>query len=83
MATVKISQRGQITIPSEVRRRVRLEPGDSLGLIVEGDKIILQPLTQTLFEMRGSVPVSGVQDFEAIRKQVIDKRSGVSDHDEH
>jgi AbrB family looped-hinge helix DNA binding protein len=79
MATVKISQRGQITIPSEVRRRAKLEAGDSLALVVEGDKIILLPLTQTLLDLRGSVPVSGVQDFKAIRKQVIDKKSGISD----
>jgi len=32
----------------------------------------LQPLTQTILDLRGSVPVSGAQDFTTIRRQVLE-----------
>jgi hypothetical protein len=34
------------------------------------DQVIIRPLTQTLLDLRGSVPVSAPQDFSAIRQQV-------------
>jgi len=41
----------------------------------EGEQVGIKPITQTLLDLRGSVPVSGEQDFEAIRKQVIAGRA--------
>jgi hypothetical protein len=47
-----------------------------------GDEVILQPLTRTLFDLRGSVPVSGAQDFTTIRQQVIETHVQKVVHDE-
>ena len=38
---------------------------------MEGDHVILQPLIGTLADLRGSIPVTGPQDFDVIRRQVI------------
>ena len=38
--------------------------------MTRGDKVILQPLTHTLLDLKGSVSVSGPQDFDSIRKKV-------------
>jgi len=35
----------------------------------------MQPLTDTLLDLRGSVPVEQPQDFAAIRDQVIQDRA--------
>jgi hypothetical protein len=35
---------------------------------------VIKPFTQTLLDLRGSIPVSGKQDFDAIRKQVLAKQ---------
>jgi len=43
-------------------------------LIAEADHVLLLPISTTLFDLRGSVPVSGVQNFETIRRQVIAAR---------
>ena len=40
-----------------------------------GDEVILQPLTRTLLDLRGTIPVSGPQDFAAIRQQVIENHA--------
>ena len=74
MNTVKVGRRGQITLPRSIRRQVGIDEGDRVVILTEGSQIIIQPLTKTLLDLRGSVPVSGEQDFPAIRKQVISDR---------
>jgi AbrB family looped-hinge helix DNA binding protein len=75
MVTVKVGRRGQITIPSEIRRQMGFQEGDTIALVREGDHMLLRPITETLLDMRGSLSVSGPQDFEAIRHQVIAARA--------
>lgn len=75
MYTVKIGSRGQITVPREIRRLYGLMEGDSLAMIPLENQVILRPLTQTLLDVRGSVPVEAPQDFDQIRKQVIAART--------
>lgn len=67
----KVGRRGQTTIPKEVRERADLEEGDRVAFVRRGDEVILVPLRRTLLDARGSVAVSGPQDFERIRRQVI------------
>jgi len=52
-----------------------LKEGDSLAIIPLENQIILRPLTQTLLDLRGSIPVEEPQDFEEIRKRVIAGRA--------
>ena len=72
MITVKMGRRGQITLPSAIRRKIGLQEGDHIAVLTQGDKLILQPITRTLLDLRGSVPVTAPQDFAAIRQQVIE-----------
>ena len=44
MPIVTTSNRGQIVIPKEVRKRLKLLPGNKLLIKVEGDHAILRPL---------------------------------------
>jgi AbrB family looped-hinge helix DNA binding protein len=39
----KLSTKGQVVLPSRVRRQLRLQPGDPLGVKLEGQTIILIP----------------------------------------
>ena len=68
-------RRGQITLPREVRRRIKVDEGDQIAFIIEGERVIIKPITQSLLDLRGSVNVSGEQDFDAIRKEVTAKRA--------
>jgi AbrB family looped-hinge helix DNA binding protein len=80
MLVTKVGRRGQITLPRLVRQWLSIDQGDRVIFIRRGDEIVLQPLTQTLFDLRGSIPVDGPQDFAAIRRQVIEHKT--SHHDD-
>ncbi len=67
----RIGRRGQMTLPGTVRKWLNLKEGDRVAFVRRGDEVILQPMTLTIFDLRGSVPVSGPQDFEAIREEVM------------
>jgi len=71
MILIKIGRRGQITLPSLLRQQFGLQEGDSLAVISQEDQVILKPLHRTLLDMRGSVPVSGPQDLDEVRRQAI------------
>lgn len=70
-----IGRRGQMTVPRAIRRSLNLQQGDRVALILRGDEVVLQPLTQTLLDLRGSVPAAKVQDFGAIRDRVIQEQA--------
>ena len=63
VATTKLSSKGQVVIPEEVRNQLGLKTGDQFVVVGEGDAIILKTIT----------PPS-IRDFDAIiekaRKQV-------------
>jgi len=75
MLQTRIGRRGQITLPREVRRRIKVDEGDQIAFIIEGEHVIIKPITQSLLDLRGSVAVSGAQDFDAIRAEVTAKRA--------
>jgi AbrB family looped-hinge helix DNA binding protein len=74
VTTAIVRRRGQITLPSRIRKRLGLSEGDHIAILLQGDQVFIRPITQTLFDLRGSIPVEGPQDFEAIRKQVLSDR---------
>ncbi len=78
MLFTTIGRRGQITLPKEVRRQIHVEEGDQIVFIIDGEQVVIKPVTQTLLDLRGSVLVSGEQDFDTIRKQVIAKRANTT-----
>lgn len=76
MLQTRVGRRGQITLPREVRRRINVNEGDQIAFIIQGEGVLIKPLTQSLLDLRGSVKVTGEQDFDTIRKEVIANRSG-------
>jgi len=53
MSIVKISSKGQITIPKEVRKLLKLKPGDRVKIEVKGDFATLKPLKKPSESMKG------------------------------
>lgn len=76
MPSLRIGRRGQITIPSSLRRALELEEGGHLIAQIRDGELVLRPAGRSIFALRGSVVVDGPQDFEAIRVQVIQDRAG-------
>ena len=75
MLNVRVNLKGQITLPSEICRKLKIKPGDQMIVILEGEQIVLKPLTKTLLDMRGSIKVKGEQKFDKIRHEVLKKRA--------
>ena len=57
MPSAKVTSKGQITIPIEVRNALDLKPGSEV-LFFEGEKgeYIFRPRTGSLWDLRGCVP---------------------------
>ncbi len=45
LATTKMSSKGQIVIPEEIRARLQLEPGTQFVAVGEGDIVILKKIS--------------------------------------
>ncbi len=54
MATATITSKGQTTIPGEIRRYLKLKPGDRVEFVVEADgRVVLVPATVDVKELKG------------------------------
>lgn len=80
--TTTITQRGQVTIPAEVRRVLGLKPRDKVAFTIEGNEVRLAAASFTLESAYGSVkPSKRPEDFgeisqtakEAKAEKTIDK----------
>ena len=82
---VKVSTRGQITLPKSIRRALGIKPGDSVALTAVDDYVMLRPVTKTLFDMVGILPANGPLDFdelqEEMKQHVVDKVLGSQENE--
>ena len=71
-----ITQRGQVTIPVEVRRLLGLKPRDRVAFEIGGNEVRLVPVRFTLESAYGSVPSHGKpQDLKKLSRQVKEARA--------
>ncbi len=74
--TTTITQRGQVTIPAEVRRLLNLKPRDKVSFEIDDVEVRLKPVAFTLESTFGSVkPSNRPEDFDAILSEVKDAKS--------
>jgi antitoxin PrlF len=67
-----VTQRGQVTIPAEVRRLLGTRAGDKVVFQIEDGQVRLAPAKFTLETAYGSVkPLNRPEDFEAIKEQAL------------
>jgi AbrB family looped-hinge helix DNA binding protein len=65
--TTTITQRGQVTIPAEVRRALGLKPRDKVAFTIEDGEVRLAAASFTLETAFGSVrPSRKPEDFEEV-----------------
>jgi len=75
MHTTTVTQKGQVTIPKEVRRALNLKPHDRVLITLEGDRAVIIPIRRrALSQFKGilpaTVPFPGHQQIrEEIRRQ--------------
>jgi AbrB family looped-hinge helix DNA binding protein len=60
MLTTIVTLKGQIVIPSKIRRRMNIKKGTKLLVEEKENEIILRPLTRSYFsKMAGQLPTRG------------------------
>ena len=57
-------------MPKAVRQSLGLSEGDHVAFVQSGGDVVLRPVRQSLRDLRGSVPVDGPQDSDAVRDAV-------------
>ena len=61
----KVSTKGQVVLPSAIRRRLGLQPGDSLDVKAEGDRIVLTPQKKRT-RRKAKIVIDPVTGFPAL-----------------
>jgi antitoxin PrlF len=81
MSTARLTSKGQLVIPKDIREYMRLQPGDRLDFIIQDDgEVVIRSVVTDVRELKGILHVSGRQPVsvtamnEAIRKRVRAKQ---------
>ncbi|HLX56753.1 MAG TPA: type II toxin-antitoxin system PrlF family antitoxin [Ktedonobacteraceae bacterium] len=65
-----LTEKGQVTIPQEIRRLLGLQPRDKVRFEVEGDEIKISRAESKLLKWFASVaPRNKPEDFEKVREE--------------
>lgn len=76
MSSSTVTSKGQTTIPGDIRRHLKLHPGDRVEYVVEADgRVMLLPATAEVAALKGLLApaprrLSGEAMDAAIRKHV-------------
>ena len=71
-----MTQRGQVTVPAEVRRLLGLKPRDKVAFEIEDDKVQILPASFTLESAFASVkPATHTKNLKAISRAARDERA--------
>ena len=79
-STTKLSSRGQVVIPEEIRKRLGLEPGDQFVVVGEGNVVILktvepprpEELKTLMDEVQAAAKAAGItpEDVDRVIREV-------------
>jgi len=69
LTRVRVKHKGQVTIPLELRSKLKLEEGAILDISTEDDKIVLKPLPP----LEPAKPV-GEEEFKKILAELEERR---------
>jgi AbrB family looped-hinge helix DNA binding protein len=68
--STSITQKGQVTIPLEIRSRLGLKPKDKVVFELQGETAVLKLARSQLLSSYGAVkPISHPEDFQARREE--------------
>ena len=91
MEIAKITSRGQITIPVDIRKKLGLKEGDKVIFVEDGDKIVFANATKIAFEnirkaFAGEAERLGIKDeqdvvglVDEVRKEMWEERYANND----
>jgi AbrB family looped-hinge helix DNA binding protein len=51
LSAVRVQEKGQVTIPGDIRKKLRLKKGDLVTFLVEGDGVVIKPVNVVVQEL--------------------------------
>ena len=72
METSSLTIKGQIVVPSRIRRKLGLKKGSKVGFIEMGDKVVLQPLDKGYY--KSLIGIGGTKG-KALKSLMQDKKN--------
>jgi antitoxin PrlF len=75
MPTTTVTSKGQITIPAEIRKALKLKPGNRIDFYeTENGEYVLRPKNRSIREMEGCIPrLDHVPTIEEMNQAVLDR----------
>ncbi|MDP1653806.1 MAG: AbrB/MazE/SpoVT family DNA-binding domain-containing protein [Rhodocyclaceae bacterium] len=71
MLSSSVTTKGQVTIPVELRERFGIKPGDRVGFVEEGDKIVLQRQETAIEAVFGIVKANKGATLEQMEEAIV------------
>lgn len=72
----KVTAKGQVTIPAEIRRKLDIKPGDRVAFRATNDTVELYTSPLSLEETFGAVtPQERPEDFDRLRETAIEEHA--------
>jgi len=75
MLSSSVTTKGQVTIPMELREKLGIKPGDRVGFVDEGGKIVLQRQETAIEAVFGIVKAGKGTTLEQMEGAIADGRS--------
>ncbi|MEW6357980.1 MAG: AbrB/MazE/SpoVT family DNA-binding domain-containing protein [Planctomycetota bacterium] len=77
MASTTVTAKGQVVIPSRIRRRLNIKKGTKLYIEERGNELLLKPITPEYFEkIAGVLPTQGKLSKALLHERARDKKRG-------
>lgn len=76
--TAAVTQRGQVTIPAEVRQKLGVKMPDRVTFVIDGDEVRIEPTEDLVEKFFGSVkPLPGREhiDIDEVYREEMDARA--------
>ena len=69
MVTTTVTSKGQIVIPSQIRRHLNIKKGTRLSIIEKRNEIVLKPLTKEYFASMAGVAGAKGRGVDALLEE--------------
>lgn len=66
----RMTSKGQVTIPQEVRKKLKLKEGALIAFVLKGQQAEITQVEDDVMALKGSVRVQGRQNFARIETEV-------------
>ncbi len=66
----RMTSKGQVTIPQEVRKKLKLKEGALIAFVLKGQQAEITQVEDDVMALKGSVRVQGRQNFAQIETEV-------------